>query len=102
MTTESYSQQRKRRLYEEGKCKHCEAPLLPEELDNDAKRCGVCKVLNAQNNAMKRSTRPPHEIAEYYGRRIAEEQGKRRRAGFPDSGRAKRDERHAQRKARRR
>ena len=51
---------------------------------------------------MKSSTLSPQEIAEHYGRRIAEEQGKRRRAGYPDAGRAKRDERHAQRKARRR
>ena len=102
MTTESYSQQRKRRLYEQGECKHCEAPLLPEEIENDAKRCGVCRALKAQSAAMKSSTRTPEEIAEHYGRRIAEEQGKRRRAGFPDGGRAKRDECHAQRKARRR
>ena len=101
MTPETYSQQRKRRLYEDGLCKHCEAPLLPEELENDAKRCGVCKALKAQSAAMKRSTQSPEEIAEHYGRRIAEEQGKRRRAGLPDAGRAKRDERHAQRKARR-
>ena len=100
MKAESHSQQHKRRMYERALCQSCDAPLLDEEIAADAKRCGVCRALQAQRKAKKRSTRAPQEIAEHYGRRIAKEQAKRRLAGLPEAGRAARDVRHARQKAR--
>ena len=39
METKSGSQAKREGLYAEGLCRDCEAPLLDEELEADARRC---------------------------------------------------------------
>lgn len=89
----------RRRLYEHGRCRSCEMPLLDEELAADARSCGVCRAVRARAKAMKRSPeKTPQEVDAFYAPRIAAEQARRRAAGLPEGGRRSRDREHARRK----
>ena len=84
----SGSQAKREDLYAGGLCRDCEAPLLDEELEADARRCGVCRAVAALRNAKKRDrTRSPQALDALYRPRIEAEQAKRTQAGLrPDTG----------------
>ena len=72
------NQAKREDLYAEGLCRDCEAPLLDEELEADARRGGVCRAVAALRKAKKRDTaRSPQEIDALYRPRIEAEQTKR-------------------------
>ena len=56
MEPTSGSQAKREDLYAEGLCRDCEAPLLAEELEADARRCGVCRAVAALRKAKRRDT----------------------------------------------
>ena len=64
MEPKSGNQAKREDLYAEGLCRDCEAPLLAEELEADARRYGVCRAVAVLRKAKRRDTaRSPQEIA---------------------------------------
>ena len=85
-------------LYAEGLCRDCEAPLPDEELEADARRCGVCRAVVALRTAKKRDTaRSPQALEALYRTRIEAEQAKRTQAGLRPGGCLARDRAHSRR-----
>ena len=94
----SGNQAKREDLYAGGLCRDCEAPLLDEELEADARRGGVCRAVAALRNAKKRDrTRSPQALDALYRPRIEAEQAKRTQAGLRPGGRLARDRAHARR-----
>ena len=94
----SGNQAKREDLYAEGLCRDYEAQLLDEELEADARRCGVCRAVAALRKAKKRDrARSPQEIDALYQPRINAEQAKRTQAGLRPGGRLARDREHSRR-----
>ena len=94
MEPKSGNQAEREDLYAEGLCRDCEAQLLYEELEADARRCGVCRAVAALRNATGHGARkrsmPCTSRASMRSRRSARRRACAQAGAWPVTGRTRR------------